>query len=257
MASPIYQQIAGTLRHRVNSGKYAEGDQIPALEKLTEEFGVSRMTVIKAIDSIEAQGYVQRFQGRGTFVNSVPETIHTLADFTADEIELGVGERTSKMTACHIWQGKPPELEQQYRAPKSYQYLARTMFLEGCPYHIAEYFIDEEVYRLRDEGYWQQQAIGSAIPDMEEFAPATIRQIIKVGAADIDEAKVLELDLNTPILNARRIFTTGVSGRLLCLARLIFRVDMVRFDISIECSTKGAVDNIRGRVIPDRTQRKS
>ncbi|MFB0991106.1 MAG: GntR family transcriptional regulator, partial [Rhodospirillales bacterium] len=66
MASPIYQQIAGTLRQRINSGKYAEGDQIPALEKLTEEFGVSRMTVIKAIDSIEAQGYVQRFQGRGT-----------------------------------------------------------------------------------------------------------------------------------------------------------------------------------------------
>lgn len=257
MASPIYQQIAGTLRQRINTGRYGEGDQIPSLEKLIGEFGASRMTVIKAINNLEAEGFVQRFQGRGTFVNSVLNNIHAVTDLANDEIELEGGKRTSKLTACHLWQEKPPKLERIYQAPSTYQYLARTMYSQDYPYHIAEYFVDLDVYNMRETDYWNEHVIARAIPAMKEFSPVSIRQIIKVGAADIDEAKSLAVDLNAPVLHARRVFTTGSENRVLCLALLTFRADMVRFETTIECSSDDALDNIRGLVVHDQLQRRS
>ena len=257
MASPIYQQIAGTLRQRINSGKYSEGDQIPPLGKLIGEFGASRMTVVKAIDNLEAEGFVKRYQGRGTFVNTVLNNIHAVTDQADDEIELVGGKRTSKLTACHLWQEKPPELERIYDAPNAYQYLARTMYSHNYPYHIAEYFVDADVYKMRKADYWSKNTIGRAIPAMEEFSPVSIRQIIKVEAADIDVAKKLDLDLNATVLHARRVFATASDNRFLCLALLTFRADMVRFETTIECSSDDASDNIRGFVVHDQFQRKS
>jgi DNA-binding GntR family transcriptional regulator len=41
---------------------------VPSLNTLTQEFGLSRNTVIKAISALEADGLVVTRQGRGTFV---------------------------------------------------------------------------------------------------------------------------------------------------------------------------------------------
>ena len=65
---PRYYQIYTSLLDRIQSSEFTPGSAIPTERELGEDYGVSRITVIKALDMLERDGHVVRQQGRGTFV---------------------------------------------------------------------------------------------------------------------------------------------------------------------------------------------
>ena len=65
---PQYERIKLYLLEQVQSGYWKEGDVIPAEESLAVQFGVSRMTVNRAIRDLTADGVLSRRQGAGTYV---------------------------------------------------------------------------------------------------------------------------------------------------------------------------------------------
>jgi GntR family transcriptional regulator len=65
---PGYQQVYLTLRDWIYAGSFPAGSQLPTETELCGTFGVSRVTVRKAIDLLAGDGLVSRQQGRGTFV---------------------------------------------------------------------------------------------------------------------------------------------------------------------------------------------
>jgi len=65
---PRYFQVYASLLERIRSGEFSQGSLLPPERQLGEEYGVSRITVIKSLDMLEREGYVVRQQGRGTFV---------------------------------------------------------------------------------------------------------------------------------------------------------------------------------------------
>jgi GntR family transcriptional regulator len=66
---PLYKQIAEDIRGEVSRRVYAPGDRIPAEAELSETYGVSRITVRKAIQDLVKDGILTKIQGKGTFVN--------------------------------------------------------------------------------------------------------------------------------------------------------------------------------------------
>jgi GntR family transcriptional regulator len=64
----LHRQLFLVLRDQINAGAHPPGTALPKEEALCERFGVSRITVRRALADLEAQGFVQRRQGRGTFV---------------------------------------------------------------------------------------------------------------------------------------------------------------------------------------------
>ena len=65
---PAYEQIKRHVLARIHDGTWKEGDAIPSEEALAREFGVSRMTVNRAIRELSDEQIVERVQGSGTFV---------------------------------------------------------------------------------------------------------------------------------------------------------------------------------------------
>lgn len=65
---PVYQQIKDHVLAQIQNGVWKEGDAIPGEEALAREFGVSRMTVNRAIRELSDEQIVERVQGSGTFV---------------------------------------------------------------------------------------------------------------------------------------------------------------------------------------------
>lgn len=65
---PAYQLIKNHVLAQIHAGVWKEGDAIPAEEALAREFGVSRMTVNRAIRELSDEQIVERIQGSGTFV---------------------------------------------------------------------------------------------------------------------------------------------------------------------------------------------
>ncbi len=62
-----YQEIVDDLTERMQTGRYHEHDRLPTEMELAEEYGVSRPTVVKAMEFLRNAGLVYRIQGKGTF----------------------------------------------------------------------------------------------------------------------------------------------------------------------------------------------
>ena len=62
-----YRQVKANLKARLLDGTYREGRALPSEESLAAEFEVARMTVRRALDELEAEGYLLRAHGSGTY----------------------------------------------------------------------------------------------------------------------------------------------------------------------------------------------
>jgi GntR family transcriptional regulator of arabinose operon len=67
-AQPLHTQVATILKERILTGTWRDGENIPTEKALSVEFDVARGTVRQALQKLEAEGYLRREQGRGTFV---------------------------------------------------------------------------------------------------------------------------------------------------------------------------------------------
>ena len=86
-STPIFQRIKDYLMGEIAAGRYKEGDVVPSEQALVRQFGVSRMTVNRAVRELTAEQVLTRRQGSGTFV--APQKIQaTLVDIRsiADEV---------------------------------------------------------------------------------------------------------------------------------------------------------------------------
>ncbi|WP_206539763.1 UTRA domain-containing protein [Muribacter muris] len=65
---PVYLQIKNTILSRIHKGRWKAGSTIPTEMALSQEFGVSRMTVNRALKELTAERVLVRRQGSGTMV---------------------------------------------------------------------------------------------------------------------------------------------------------------------------------------------
>ena len=66
-----YEEIAEDIRNGILSGKYNPNEQLPLEKEMCEYYGVSRITIKKAVDELVIQGLVIKRRGSGTFVKAV------------------------------------------------------------------------------------------------------------------------------------------------------------------------------------------
>lgn len=67
-AVPAFQQIKDYLLAEIHAGHWKEGDAIPSEQALAKQFGVSRMTVNRAVRELTDEQILSRIQGSGTYV---------------------------------------------------------------------------------------------------------------------------------------------------------------------------------------------
>ena len=65
---PRHEQISDWLRQQIENGSYAVDEKLPSEKELGEQFDVSRVTVRRALQTLESEDYIYRRQGLGSFV---------------------------------------------------------------------------------------------------------------------------------------------------------------------------------------------
>lgn len=75
---PPYARIKAELKNALARGDYAPGAQLPSESALVAEFGVSRMTVGRALNELAAEGLIERVQGVGSFASALDRVSSTL-----------------------------------------------------------------------------------------------------------------------------------------------------------------------------------
>ncbi len=65
---PRYYQVYASLQERIHSGELAPGTALPSERQLSIDYGVSRITIVKALDLLVDDDLIRREHGRGNFV---------------------------------------------------------------------------------------------------------------------------------------------------------------------------------------------
>ena len=65
---PIYEQIVEQVKALIRNGKLKENDNLPSVRSLAKELKISALTVKKAYDSLENEGFTVTIHGKGTYV---------------------------------------------------------------------------------------------------------------------------------------------------------------------------------------------
>ncbi len=82
---PIYEQIKNSIIEQILSEELLEDEALPSIRQLATEIKISVMTIKKAYDELEKEGYLISRQGKGTFV--APKNTELALEHAKQEIE--------------------------------------------------------------------------------------------------------------------------------------------------------------------------
>lgn len=82
---PIYEQIKQSIINQILDGELNEDELLPSIRVLAQEIKISAMTIKKAYDELEKEGYLKSIQGKGTFV--APKNTELAKEQAQKEIE--------------------------------------------------------------------------------------------------------------------------------------------------------------------------
>lgn len=89
-AGPLYRRVHDALRLAIENSLLKPSDALPPERDLAADFGVSRITIRKALDALVAEGLLIRKQGAGTFVSGrVEKQFAKLTSFSEDMVSRG------------------------------------------------------------------------------------------------------------------------------------------------------------------------
>jgi GntR family transcriptional regulator, histidine utilization repressor len=88
---PAYEQVKAWVRQHIATGEWKPGDPVPSEAALIHQFGISRMTVNRALRELAAEGLVTRVQGSGTRVAQLHRISSrlTIRDIHEEVVERG------------------------------------------------------------------------------------------------------------------------------------------------------------------------
>ena len=229
---PRYVQLADLMRQRIAKGFWPRGHTVPSIEKLMAEFDVARVTVRQAIQILAQEGLLLPQRGRGTFVTAEPGRqrrllVHTTLD---DLVEMYRGDKPDLSNIVES-RDSPMLLEQDGVPAPSYFHMRRVHAREGERYCVVSIYIDDRVFGLAPERFRHEVVLPllTALPGIEI---ARARQTLHISTADMEIARDLQVPVNTPVGEIRRVFNAP-DGSVLYLAEATYRGDYIRLEMDL------------------------
>jgi GntR family transcriptional regulator len=225
----LYLEIATLLRRAVETGRWLPGEQLPTLDAIGEEFGVSLVTVRQAVALLRGEGMLVSRHGVGTFVP---------ADFK-DKAWIDLQWDTDAPASRKDFSDRSVQIVQERRKATipghidpDYVYLQRIHRTKGIPYAVAHLYVNRSVFSVASARFRREMMI----PLIYEIVPHLIkggRQTLTIGTADVELARLLNISLNAPIGEINRVID-GENGSVLFFAHSLYRGDIVRLETALQ-----------------------
>ncbi len=95
---PIYEQIVAQIKAMIMKGELKEGAMLPSVRTLSKEIKVSALTVKKAYDALETEGFVITVHGKGSFVATANQAL--MLEEKKKEVEADLEMAIRKGRSC-------------------------------------------------------------------------------------------------------------------------------------------------------------
>lgn len=97
---PIYEQIVDQIKMLIRNGELKENDNLPSVRTLSKELKISALTVKKAYDNLESEGFTVTVHGKGTYVAATNTEL--LLEEQKKELKADLEQAIQKGRRCGI-----------------------------------------------------------------------------------------------------------------------------------------------------------
>lgn len=230
---PRYLQLADLMRQRIARGTWPREHRLPSLDELTAEFGVARVTVRQAIDLLAREGLLSPQQGRGTFVTGTPSRTRIINVVTTlDALSRLYEDTQPRIVNIDESVGSPPLAGGEGTPAPRYAFMRRVHLRDGKPYCVINIYLDERIFRKSPEAFRTRTVI-PLLKGMKGLRIAAAHQVLTIATADMEVARLLELPMNAPVAEVRRIFKNA-AGTVIYLADVTYRGDAIRLEMDLK-----------------------
>lgn len=230
---PRYFQLAELFRQRIARGTWPVGHRLPSMERLAAEFEVARVTVRQAIGLLAQDHLVSSQQGRGTFVTGKPSRDRFISVVgSLAELARGYADTQPKIINIDESVASPPLAEGEGAPAPSYVFMRRLHAREGHAYCVINIYLDERIFRKAPKEFRGKPVI-PLLTAMKGLTIAKASQVLTIGPAGLEDAKLLGLSIGAPVADVRRIFTDD-QGTVLYIAEVTYRGDAVLVEMDLK-----------------------
>ena len=231
---PIYYQLESYIKNQIEAGFILPGENIPSEREYAESYGISRMTVRQAINSLVNEGLLYRKKGSGTFVSEkkIEQPLQGLTSFTEDMKKRGMTP-TSKLIHFVVIPANSfiaNELKISEYAPV-YE-IKRIRLADGEPMALETNYLSANLVK----GLTEEEVKASIYSYVEEKLGLSIthaEQLIESVRASEEHEKLLFIEKDHPMLYIQRN-TFLLDGTPLELVKSVYRGDRYKFQIKME-----------------------
>lgn len=97
---PIYEQIVDAVKTQIRKGELKEDENLPSVRMLAKDLKISALTVKKAYDALEEEGFAITIHGKGTYITAANTEL--LLEEQKKEIEADLEKAVLKARRCGI-----------------------------------------------------------------------------------------------------------------------------------------------------------
>ncbi|KRV48503.1 GntR family transcriptional regulator [Wenjunlia vitaminophila] len=225
--APKYVRLAQTIQARIEDGTYPPGTLVPSENQLVQSFGMSRPTVVRALDLLKRDGWLESRQGYGTIVRGRPETVARKDRRGRDALERDESRASGRLVQVG-YVPAPPRVAALLGVPRRTKVLVRRLLVEE----------DGEAVELASSYFPAKVAEGTALEGSEPLTGAVrehvearvkarfdhVTERISARLPNQDDAELLGLPADTPVLSVL-VVACDVSGRALQVVDVLLPAD--------------------------------
>lgn len=232
---PLYHQLERELRTRILAREFEAGAPLPTEERICEQYGVSRITVRRALDALIAEGLITKRRGVGTFATAPADAgVRSVRlSGSLDEFLASAGALATQVLSLEEIAAPAEAVEGlQLRSGENATRLELLSFLEGAPLSYSHLYLPVSVGRQI-----KPEEVGVHLPVIRmvegKLGSRVVRaeQVLSADTAGEVAAKYLGLDPSTPVLKVTRTYY-DMTGKPMEL--IVARNHPVRYRYSID-----------------------
>ena len=192
--TPLYVQLMEELETSIRNGVYKPGDKIMTEAEMAKEYGVSLITVRKAVGSLMEKGLVVRKQGKGTFVTKpkYSRNMKKLQSFTEMCEQMGVKPGAQVLENRLIMADKKVADRLGIEPGSNVVYISRLRLADGEPVQVEKSYFRLKYAFLLEEDLNN----GSMFECLKEKAGAKVassEKMIELCRATAEEAALMDV----------------------------------------------------------------
>ena len=216
--TPIFQRIKDHLLTQIAAGIWKEGDVIPSEQALVKQFGVSRMTVNRAVRELTTEQVLTRRQGSGTYV-AQQKYQATLLEIKSIADEIRARGHDHRSSLQQLERSKASDLlAKQFDLPAGHQLFHSIIvhFENGVPIQVEDRWVNPQC-----APDYMEQDFANVTPNEYLMAAAPLQGAtysIEALAAPREIAAMLAIDTRQPCLVLKR--QTRSAGRIASIATM-------------------------------------